>query len=128
MAIRHTIRCCCDRGRRGRRAAACRRWATAADFFDQAVELRIARQHRARRQFALTGQRMFEPVGEFGPFLARSRAEVAGRADCLLARPLGGLDRFNEDIIGVGLARVERRMYMRHYGTHNHAHVDTNVP
>src|SRR5215469_10643399 len=49
---------------------------------------------------------MFELVGEIEPLLARSGAQVAERADGLLARPVGGLHRLDEDIIGIGLAFV----------------------
>jgi hypothetical protein len=80
---------CCGRGWRWRRAGPRRRPAPAADFLDQAVELGIARQHRAGQELALTSQRVFELVGELEPFLARSRAEVAERANRFLARPLG---------------------------------------
>jgi hypothetical protein len=103
------IGCCCGRGWRWRRAGPRRRPAPAADFRDQTVELRIARQHRALQEFALTGQRVFKLVGELEPFLARSRAEVAERANRLLARSLGGLHRLDEDIIGVGLALIAAR-------------------
>ena len=78
----------------------------AADFLDQTVEFRVARQHRALQQLALTGQCVFELTSELEPFLPRSGSEIAERADRLLARSLGGLHRRDEDMIGVGLVFV----------------------
>src|SRR6266498_6170396 len=58
-------------------------------------------------QITLADKRVLDLVRELEPFLAPPRAEVAERANRLLARPLGRHDRLHQHIVGVGLALVE---------------------
>ena len=57
-------------------------------------------------QAPLTEQRIFDLAREPEPLLARPRAEVTERADCLLPWSLRGTDRLDEQIVGVDLLLV----------------------
>ena len=57
-------------------------------------------------QVALADQRVFDLTGEFEPLLTRACAEIAERADRLLARSFQGVDRFHQHVIGVRPALV----------------------
>ena len=57
-------------------------------------------------QIVLADQRIFDLARQLEPFRARSRAQIAERADRLLARAFGGVDGLHQHIIGVRLALV----------------------
>ena len=57
-------------------------------------------------QVLLPAQCGFDFARQFHPLIARARAQVAERADHLLARALRGANGFNQNVVGVGLPLV----------------------
>jgi len=57
-------------------------------------------------QIALTDQRVLDLARELEPLSARPRAQVAERADGVLARPFRGMHRLHQKVIGVRPALV----------------------
>ena len=57
-------------------------------------------------QIGLPDKRILDLVRKLEPLRARARAEVAERADRLLTRPLRGVDRLHEQVIGIAPALV----------------------
>ena len=82
-----------DRNRRGARARP-----AGARLDDPLGHFRVARIE----QVVLADQGGFDLVRQLKPVLARARAQVAERADHLLAGPLGGADGLDQQVIGIG--------------------------
>ena len=61
------------------------------------------------QQIHLTDERVFNLARQFEPLLTRPRAQIAERTDAPLARPLGGVDRLDQDVIGEVLTLVSAR-------------------
>ncbi len=57
-------------------------------------------------ELGLVRERLLDLVGQLEPLVARSRRQVAQRADGLLPGAFGRADGFDQDIVGVGLVLV----------------------
>ena len=57
-------------------------------------------------EIALTDEGVLDLARELDPCLARPRAEIAQRTNRLLSRSFGGVDGFDQDVVGVGPAFV----------------------
>jgi hypothetical protein len=73
--------------------------ASSGDLFDQRRD-----PHLGGRKGALSLQAGGEPVSQIQPMLLGSRGQSAERADDALTRTFGGLLRFDEEVVGVGIA------------------------
>ncbi len=60
-------------------------------------------------QIGLTDQGILDLARQLEPLLARPRTEIAERADGLLTRSLGGVDRLDQQVVRVGRALVRPR-------------------
>lgn len=78
------------------------------DLGEQALQFGVAGR---ADQLLLSGESRFEFVGQGEPVLFGARAEIAERANDLLAGSFGGADAFDEEIVGVGLTLVVPRSF-----------------
>src|SRR6266566_326089 len=98
---RHTLGIDGDRGAGGSGRLLRRSGASPADLFDQCLDRFIG-----GRKGTLSLQAGLQPVSQIQPMLPGSRGQSAERADDALTGTLGGVQRLDEEVVGVGLALV----------------------
>jgi hypothetical protein len=87
-------------GRRPRRGA--RACSPLTNTLDKVLHFGVGRIQQA----LLTHQAVFHAMCQLQPLLGRARAEIAQRTDDLLPWAFGGMDRLDQQVVGVGLVLI----------------------